>query len=200
MSALLALDVAILPPPTIAERSVCLNRALPANQSQGLRLDADHLPHVTLTQQFVHRSALPVIFERLDKALRDQPPMTLRVTGGGKSASSVWMALERTTEISRLHEHLMDVLREFERPGGTEAAFLGGDARRGDIAWVSGYRRTSSLDAFTPHITLGHASQPPTVDPVTCEAATIAACHLGRFCTCCHVLQSWQLEGLRAGR
>ena len=193
MSTLLALDVAILPPADIRERAVRLSATLPAGQSQGLRLDATHLPHITLTQQFVRRDELDAIFERLDEALRGQPPMTLQVTGGGKGANSVWLAVERTAVISELHARLMEALHGFERRGGGAAAFLGGDAREGDIAWVTGYRRTASLSAYTPHITLGHASKPPRVGPWTFEATIVAACHLGRFCTCRQVLRSWEL-------
>ena len=194
MSALLALDVAILPPPAIGERAARLSAMLPAGEFQGLRLDADHLPHVTLTQQFVRGEDLPDIFERLGETLRAEPPVTLQVTGGGKGAGFVWMAIERTAAISRLHARLMDALREFERPRGTESAFVGNDPREGDLAWVSGYRRKSSFDAFTPHITLGHASHPPAVAPLTSAATTIAACQLGRFCTCRRILQGWQLQ------
>ncbi len=87
----------------------------------------------------------------------------------------------------------MDTLVAFERTGGTEAAFVEGDARPGDVAWVAGFRRTSSDAAFTPHITLGHAATLPNVEPVTFDATTIAACHLGKFCTCRRVLRQWEL-------
>ncbi len=194
MSTLLALDVAILPPPVVGERAVRLSATLPAGQFQGLRLDANRLPHITLTQQFVRRDELGAIFERLDEALRGQPAMTLQVPGGGKGAGSVWMAVERTAAISRLHGRLMDALQGFERPGGGPAAFVESDARQGDVAWVTGYRRTASLGAYTPHITLGHADEPPRIDPFTFEATTVAACHLGRFCTCRQVLRSWTLR------
>ena len=194
MSRLLALDVAILPPPDVGEVAVRLSTALPADQSQGLRLDTNRIPHITLTQQFVDEHAIDAVFERLDDVLRDQPPLTLRVISGGQSTSSVCMVVERTAAISRLHERLMDTLRGFERADGEPAAFVEGDAREGDVAWVTGYRRTASFDAFTPHITLGHASEPPRVPPLMFQATTVAACHLGRFCTCRTVLRSWQLR------
>lgn len=195
MSKLLALDVAILLPPDAAERAIQLSATLPVGQSQGLRLDAERRPHITLTQQFVRVDELDAIFERVDEALRGQQPMAIRVTGGGKGASSVWMAIERTPSISRLHERLMETLHAFERPGGGPAAFYEGDARGGDVAWVTRYRRSSSLGAYTPHITLGHAGEPPRIEPFTFEATTVAACHLGRFCSCRRVLRRWELRG-----
>jgi len=193
MSTLIALDIAILPPPDVRQRAVHWSATLPGGESQGLRLGADHRPHITLTQQFVRMDELDAMFERVDETLRGQPPLIIHVTGGGKGTRSVWIALERTEAIVELHERLMETLRGFERPGGGPAAFFEGDARVGDVAWVTGYRLTSSLSAYTPHITLGHASEPPPIDPFTFEAATVAACHLGRFCSCRRVLRSWEL-------
>ena len=103
------------------------------------------------------------------------------------------MAVERTEALSQLHGRLMEELRRFERPGGGPAAFFKANARAGDVVWVAGYRLTSSVNAYAPHITLGHASRPPEVDPFTFDATTIAACHLGRFCSCRRVLRSWEL-------
>lgn len=194
MSQILALDIALLLPPDAGARAVRASAALPSHEFEGLRLDAERLPHITVTQQFVRVDEIEVIFERLDGALRGVPPMTVRVTGGGKGSSAVWMAVERTPALSRLHERLMEALRPFERPGGGPASFFEGAARSGDVGWVTGYRGASSLSAYTPHITLGHAATPPRVDPFTFEATTVAACHLGRFCACRRVLRRWQLE------
>jgi len=192
MRTLLALDIAIVPPLDVGERAVHLSAALPRHESLGLRLDEAHVPHVTLTQQFVRIDEIDTIFGRVDEVLHGQAPLTLHVTGGGRGAGSVWMALERTEALARLHERLMDALGEFERLGGGADAFVGEDARPADLAWVSGYRATASLSAYAPHITLGHARQPPRIEPFTFQATTVAACHLGRFCACRRVLRRWE--------
>lgn len=194
MTNVLALDVAILPPPEVADRAIRLSAALPADGPDGLRLDEERLPHITLTQQFVRPEELEPIYERLDGILRGHSPLPLRVTGSGRAGSSVWMQVERTDTLLALHEQLMEALRGFERPGGTAAAFVNGDARVGDVMWVTGYRLKSSLHAYTPHITLGRAKEPPRIDPFSFVATTVAACHLGRFCSCRRVLRSWTLE------
>ena len=199
MSALLALDVALLLPPDARERAIRLSSSLsppspPASARQAhFRLDDDHHPHITLTQQFVRAEELDAALERIDETVRGQRPLAIRVTGGGKGHSSVSMAVERSEAIASLHERLMEELRGLERPGGTAAAFFEGDARVGDVAWVTGYRLKSSLSAYHPHVTLGYAADPPSIEPFTFEATTIAACHLGRFCACRKVLRSWEL-------
>jgi 2'-5' RNA ligase len=196
MSDLLALDVAILPPASVRERAVSLSAALPDADFEGLRLDHAHQPHITLTQQFVDVDELDRAFERLDGVLRGRSPFTIHVTGVDKTgASAVCMAIARTDVLVSLHERLMETLKEFEHVGGGAAAFVDRDAREADVAWVTGYRLHSSFLSYAPHITLGHASRPSRIEPFTFQATTVAACHLGRFCTCQRVLRQWELIG-----
>jgi 2'-5' RNA ligase len=195
MANLIALDVAVLPPADVSKRAIALSEALPEEESPGFRLDPDHLPHITLTQQFVREDELETAFDHIDGVLRQLAPLRVRATGGGKGSHSVWIAIERTPELASLHERLMEALRGVERQGGTPAAFFDGDGRVSDVIWVAGYRLKSSFGDFLPHITLGHAAEPPVVEPFAFDATTVAACHLGRFCTCRRVLRNWTLSG-----
>ena len=171
-----------------------LSAALPPNESHGLRLDDEHLPHITLTQQFIRAEEREVAFEKVDDVLRGQKPLRLTVSGGGKGSSAVWMAVEKTPQLQTLHERLMEALRGVERAGATPHAFFGGDARMGDVLLVSTYRANESFAGYTPHITLGHAAHPPVVERVSFQASMVAACHLGRFCSCRQILRSWTLR------
>jgi 2'-5' RNA ligase len=196
MAKLVALDVAILPPADVARRAMEYSAALPQEEEPALQLDDSRLPHITLTQQFVREEELETAFGQIDEVLRDRTAFTLHVTGGEKSGHTVWMTIERTPEIIELHEALLEALRGVERPGGTPAAFVD-DARAADVLWVAGFRLKSSFGSFTPHITLGHGGEPPSIAPFSFEARTIAACHLGRFCTCRQVLREWTLEDVQ---
>jgi 2'-5' RNA ligase len=191
---LLALDVAILPPPHLAGLAIELSAALPASTADRLVLDDTHLPHVTLTQQFVDAGELDLAMTLVDHALTATTPIPLHVSGGGKGGRSVWIAIERTPDLMTLHERLMDALRSVERRGGTAAAFVDGHARQRDVDWVSGFRDHSSFAAFTPHITLGRASRPPRVEPADFDATTVAMCQLGRFCSCRRIIRRWTLS------
>jgi hypothetical protein len=193
MTRLIALDIAILPPPDVARRAVALSEALPSHGSQGLRLDPDHLPHVTLVQQFVRADALESVLGQVGQVLRDRATLRLRVTGGGRADSSVWMAIERTPALVTLHEDLLRAMQSFEEPDGGPSAFVDGDAREGDVRWVREFRRASSFGAFTPHISLGHSAEPPLVEPIDFVVTNVAACHLGRFCTCRRIIRNWDL-------
>src|SRR3954453_22718056 len=89
MDPLVAVDIAILPPTAVAQVAMDLSAALPASESQGLRLDADRRPHVTLAQQFIPRNALPDAFNAIAGLLRDRRPLPLMITGPGRGARSV---------------------------------------------------------------------------------------------------------------
>ena len=196
MDAVIAVDVAILPPQSVSEMATQLNALLPAAESKGLRLDAAHLPHVTLTQQFVNANAAEDVANAVATVLRGRAPLPLRIAGPGRGSSSVWMQIDRTPALLDLHRDLMNALKPFERTGGTRAAFVDGDARPGDLQWVSGFRRTSSFTRYQPHITLGHATGLPPVPTLDFSADTVALCRLGRFCACREILASWRLAGL----
>ncbi len=194
MSKLVAVDVAILPPAEVSHRAMALSAALPAESSHGLRLDAEHLPHVTLAQVFVRADEIDLALAHVDDVVREEKPLRLHVTGGRQGSSSVSMAIERTPALMALHGRVMEGLRGVERADGGPGAFHDGDGRIADVLWVAGYRLTSSFGAFTPHITLGHADRPPAIEPFSFDATVVAACHLGRFCTCRRVLHNWQLR------
>jgi len=170
-----------------------LSAALPKGESQSLRLGDDYLPHITLTQQFVRTEDLEAALDRAHTVLIGRAPLHLAISGGGKGRSAVWMTIEPTPALVDLHAALMHALHPFEQPEAVAAAFVDGDARAGDINWVANYRRESSFAAFTPHVTLGQAADPPAVEPLTFVATTIAACQLGRFCSCRRVLRRWSL-------
>lgn len=195
MAKLIALDVAILPPAEVSKRAVALSAGLPEGESKGLRLGAESLPHVTLTQHFVREEELELVYRAIDDVVRSRPPLRLHATGGSASGDTVWIAIEPSRALTDLHDALMHALRGLERPGGTASAFAGEDARLRDAVWVAEFRLKASFGSFTPHITLGHAAEPPHVEPFDFDATSVAACHLGRFCTCHHVLRDWTLTG-----
>lgn len=190
---LLALDIALLPPLDVRYTAIELSAALPPSESHGLRLDEDHIPHITLSQCFIRAEEFDAAMDKVDEVVRRTKPLPLTITGGGRGHNAVWMTVSNTPELQALHEAVMEATRGYERPGGTPHTFYGGDARVGDVMWVTSYRLKASFKAYTPHITLGHASSPPDIKPITFTADTVAACHLGRFCTCREIKRVWTL-------
>ena len=94
----------------------------------------------------------------------------LRVQEEEWAAARSWMTIERTPAPVNLHRPAAQRPEPFEASTGDASAFFGGDARDRE-RWVREFRRESSIDCFTPHITLGHASEPPAVEPIEFVAA-----------------------------
>lgn len=194
MENLVAIDVALLPPADVIAQAIAANAALPRSGFQGLRLDDHHLPHVTLTQQFVDTLQMDEVFERVEAVARRHAPIPIHVTGAGRSRNTVWMAIEKKGPLAALHQDLMNTLLTLERSGGSPHAFVSRNARPGDVAWVGGFRQKSSFDAYVPHVTIGHSTATPSIEARDFSAARLAVCHLGRFCTCRKVFAEWVLR------
>jgi 2'-5' RNA ligase len=199
-SPVVALDVAILVPDAVAGPAREINRALAAGEPDALRLDDSHLPHITLAQQFVEGARLGDLSAALDRILRHERALPLRVTGTTADRGTVQFAVDSVPDLQRVHELVMDVLEPFESPEGGPAAFeRGGERIRSrDVTWVRDYREQAAYARYSPHVTLGHGSDCPAVAPVAFTATRLAVCHLGRFCTCQTILHEWTLARRRA--
>jgi hypothetical protein len=124
-----------------------------------------------------------------------RPPLRLRVSGLDCRGETVTLGIERNPALQRLHKMLLDALAGLAGPSGDASGFLAGKEaiRPRDVNWVTRYRSDSSLDRYWPHITLGHGPLGTPVEPFDFVADRVAACHLGRFCTCRAVLREWRL-------
>lgn len=192
---LLAIDIALLLPADAFTRVGLLNVSLSARGTDGFRFDATHLPHVTLAQLFVSRRLLSALYRAVGAVLRKTGPVELRTAGLGRGRTAVFIRLSPGSQLMQLHTRLMDTVLPFEaRDAGRDAFYTEGEpARRADLQWVSQFRTHSSYDHFNPHITLGlgGVAEP---EPFTFVASRVAACHLGRFCTCRAILRDWRLK------
>lgn len=194
-SSIVAIDVAILPPDHVAAAARAINVVLAGDRGDALRLDDTHRPHVTLAQQFVERARLDELYAVLDRILRHQPPLSLRVTGTTTDRDTAFLVIETTPDLQGLHEAVMDAIEPFESPDATAGAFQanGETIRARDVDWVANYREVSAYTHFRPHVTLGHGPCPPLPEPLPFRAEDLAVCHLGRFCTCRDVFRRWGL-------
>lgn len=190
---LIAVDVALVPPQWVQERAFRVNAEL---LSGGLRLDATHIPHISLAQFFVFRGAVPLLTERLDLVLRQTPALPISVLTVMEQHSAITFLLDRSPELLELHENIMDAIKQWEEPGGDgEAFYPGGEPARGkDVEWVANYRTAASYRKFIPHITLGFGHTTVGAEPFKFLAQRVGLFHLGRFCACRGLLHEWSLE------
>ncbi len=194
---ILAIDVAVLVPGPVAATAADTSRELAAGGREALRLDDTHHPHITLAQQFIDQSRLPDLLEELDRQLRHEPDLALRIAGATADHGTIVFAVEDSPDLQRLHEAIMDAIEPFESPdGGPDAFESNGETIRGqDVDWVRSYRENSAYAHYRPHVTVGHGARAPQVEPFEFRATRVAVCRLGRFCACRTIFREWTLRG-----
>mgnify|MGYP001181192900 CR=1 FL=1 len=186
---LLALDVAILLPSRYQQRLLDLNTAL-LPPPEGFRFNPTHLPHISLIQQFTPESCLDDFIRETTTQLSDVPPLDIRTTGltHGRTTSALGVSL--TGALMETHTRLMDRLQHLDAGTGNKSAFFIDQEppRQDDVTWVTHFRTRAAYEQFDPHITLGVGKMQGVIPPIHTIATHLAICHLGRFCTCRHIL------------
>ncbi|MBI2833353.1 MAG: 2'-5' RNA ligase family protein [Acidobacteria bacterium] len=202
-----AIDVALLPPPGIVALAERLNAL--ARSGDDLTLDADHLPHLTIVQQFIRRERLDEACAQVEDVWRTTSPFTVRLESRTKSSGSphssllsphspvpatIVLEVEPSPDLRRLHELMLEALAGYAHLAGTADAFAAGEEPRlQDVEYVKVFHTMSAGGRFSPHITLGHGEHEFLASgPLDFPADHLALCQLGRFCTCGVVLREWR--------
>lgn len=201
LAPLLALDVALRLPPAVEKAVGQFNNALDAPPT-GFRFDANHLPHITLAQQFSPADEVAAVVEAIGPIVSNQPPLRLATAELTRGRIATVLTVTPTRSLDAIHRRLMNQLAAFDIGPGTQSAFAGSNAdsvnaepaRPRDVSWVSRFRTEAAYDVFDPHITLGVGMLDASAPLITFDASTVVLCALGRFCTCHQVLMSWTLR------
>ena len=203
---LIAIDVLLEPNPTMVEKSNAVNARLRGNYPAGYALDATHAPHVTLLQRFVRAKDLDAVTAALTKVFATERPtdLQLKATGylygiwGGAAVTA--FVVERTPELMRLHQKVIDVVAPFSVSKGSAAAFVGTGINAETIGWVEHFIPESSGAKYLPHVTLGVANEDfvkgikaAPFQEFTFKADGVALYQLGNFGTAAKKL--WEYQG-----
>ena len=192
----IAIDVLLEPDQTMIDAANMLNVRLRGNYPKGYELDALHAPHVTLLQRFVRQGDFDTVTAAVGRVLATEHPTEARMqaTGldyviwGGVAVTAV--TVERSPELLRLHQRVVDAVQPYSVDVGTAAAFVGSDANDETIAWVAGFVPKSSGSAYMPHVTVGVATEAfakqlkaEPFQPFSFKARGVAIYQLGNFGT-----------------
>lgn len=196
MSDFYALDVALIPVdhpvPTEA------NRILLKGHPLGFPFDADHLPHITLLQQYMSSAALPSLTRNLATALAragfPQRYGQMTVTGLSRSPGEAPRLVlgDDDGRLQQLHEAVLQACLPFREAVPASAESQAFADRPGDraCAYVRGFAEEQGGAAFRPHLTLGIGPggllrdlEEKTTFPFTLDTARLVVARLGPHCT-----------------
>jgi len=200
---LVAVDVLLQPDQAMVAKADALNARLRSDHPDGYSLDATHAPHITLLQCYVRARDLDAVTAAISGILTAERPTEMRMEAQA-IVYTLWGGLaltlintERTAELMRLQQRVVDAVKPFAVTGGTAAAFAGGDANAETVAWVEGFMTAATGASYSPHVTSGVASEAFVKRIVAEPFATftfrpvgVALYQLGNFGTAARML--WQ--------
>ena len=158
---IIAIDVLLQPDQTGVARANAINARLRANYPEGYSLDATHAPHVTLVQRFVREKDFDAVTAAITKVLAAEPLGSMQLTAKSL-ASELWdgvalnaVIIERTPQLVRLEQKVVDAVSPFSVSGGTAAAFIDTPPNADIVGYVAAFVPKSTGANYMPHITVG---------------------------------------------
>ena len=202
---LVAIDVLLEPDRTMVEKSHAANARLRRNYPAGYTLDATHAPHVTMLQRYVRVKDLDAVTAALTKVFATERPTDLQLKAKGYEYA-IWsgvavtvFVVERTPELMRLHQKVIDAVTPFSVNGGTSAAFIDTPSNSEIVGYVEQFVPKSSGEHYWPHVTLGVANEDfvkgmkaESFEGFTFKVDGVAIYQLGNFGTASKKLWEYQ--------
>jgi hypothetical protein len=206
-----AIDIALEPDEAMIRHAEAANARLLKVFPKGFALDASHSPHITLLQRYVRTSDLAKIYVAVGNVLAVETPATWTLKAFkydyvvSDGIGGCVTMIERTDDLIRLQQKLIDATAPFTVETGTAAAFVttpeDPDINQWTIDYVAHYVPASSGDKLEAHVTVGLA--PPEYlkkmvaepfDAFTFSPAAMSVYQLGNFGTARKQLQAWKLK------
>jgi 2'-5' RNA ligase superfamily len=204
-----AIDVALEPDATMIQHAEAANARLLKVFPKGYSLDATHSPHITMLQRYVRTADLDNVYAAVSEVLAGEKPAGWMLKAY-KYDYAVWdgsgvtvILIERTDDLIRFQQKLIDAVAPFTVETGTAAAFVttpeDPDINQPTIDYVAHYVPASSGDKLEPHVTIGVA--PPDYlkkmvaepfDAFTFSPVALSVYQLGNFGTARKKLKAWE--------
>jgi hypothetical protein len=207
----IAIDILLLPDQTMIRHASDANARLRKVFPKGFALDATHHPHISTLQRYVTTADLDKVYAAVDKVLASEPITSWKLKAfkyyyvpAGKIGLAGIVA-EPTDDLLTLQQKLADAVAPFTVKTGTAAAFVsakqGRDIQKALIQYVADFVPKHSGKNFSPHVTIGVATQDylkkmlaEPFETFTFSPAGAAVYHLGSFGTAQKKLHEWEVK------
>lgn len=210
-NAVTAIDILLEPDTTMVKHAQAANEQLRKSFPEGFALDATHQPHISCLQRYVRTSDLPKVYEAVGKVLAEEKPTAWKLKAY-KYYYIPWndnglagIVVEPTEDLIRFQKKLIDAVAPFTVKTGTATAFVttkeDPDVNQPTIDYVQTFVPNQTDKKFSPHVTIGLASQDylkkmldEKFEPFTFSPAGVSVYHLGNFGTARTKLKTWELK------
>jgi hypothetical protein len=194
---MLAVDIVLLPNPSMVDFCIRLNRSLAADDIILHR--RDFVPHISLCMGVVKKDCLDSLCDMVIAVSREFHRFSLTADSihiGGLPDGRVVSGLQvaKTPDLQALHEKIMWSSQMFlSRDAAFDMLYPESAHNQFTLDWIRNFVRNSSFEKFNPHITIGIGGLPKADLPRKFNAGIIAVCHLGDYCSCRKILFQYRL-------
>ena len=196
MANFIALDIALIPSEKHYATLEKWNKKLYQNGDTGYLFSKNHLPHLTLFQNFILADDLPKLLSDIDRvslpeAIRELKSSELISIPFKDDFKICMLNFENTDPLSSLQQQYHQLLQKYSKQPTTEAGIKGfcGDCIPEAVSWVQKFSLNASLNKFSPHITLGF-SKLDLAETITPEEASylwqfdsVKLAKMGNYCS-----------------
>ena len=191
-----AIDIVLLPPEEIMDLAIGLNKPWVKGIDDEIALDKKTcLPHITLAMGLIEPDQIATVEKAMRGIAQQFSPLSLKIIAANtlnleKIRSISELVIERSAELQRFHEAVMDQLAP---------RFTYDDVRKEMFYsppvlpkvpgwWLNGSVKILVREKYPPHITLGLGKVKPLAQPIHFVASRLVLCQLGIHCTCRKIL------------
>jgi hypothetical protein len=182
-------------------------KSIPA---KGYSLDAAHQPHISCLQQYVRTNALENIYAAISNVLATEHPATWTLTAykyyyiPWKGLGLAGIVIHPTDALLKCQQELIDAVAPFTVLSGTAAAYVttpeDSDIVAPLIEYVAGFVPSQTGKSFSPHVTIGLATEEylkamhaePFADFMFSPAG-VSVYQLGNYGVAARKLKGWSL-------
>jgi hypothetical protein len=210
-NAVTAIDIVLEPDATMVRHAEAANERLLKEFPKGFALGKTHHPHISCLQRYVKTADLDKVFDSVGKVLAEEHPTSWKLKAHKyyyipwKEIGLAGIVVEPTDELIRYQKKLIDAVTPFTVETGTAAAFVttkeDPDINQPTIDYVTTFVPKASGDHFSPHVTIGIATQDylkkmleEKFEPFTFSPTGASVYHLGNFGTARKQLKTWELK------
>lgn len=167
----IAIDVLLIPSEEMYAQSLQLNALINQKNPETIKLDENHIPHITLLQCFIKEEDLPDVYNAIEvenifegffeTIKNDSLKAESLFYYKEKEESFSMIAIEKSKLLMKLHEKIIEVVKPYTVKNGSQTSFIqnpdGTPISESTVNYVPEFVEKYSYNNFDPHISLGVA-------------------------------------------
>lgn len=162
---IIAIDVLLTPSEEMNALALQLNSSINGNNPETIKLDENHIPHITLLQGFIYEKDLRKVKRSLHGVYKDFKETPLKaealVYNKEQEESFAMIGVEKSAELKKLHEQIILLVKPFVVYNGDAGSFVQNPDKspisESTVVYVPKFIEKHSYKNFDPHISLGVA-------------------------------------------